>query len=145
MPNHDPLIALRTSLAEQLAALRDDASVEAVRPQGRRPALELEGRVPQRHIPAGTDAGRKGFGHTFRQAPEAQGTRREAQVLDRDAYEAFGEAGNAFDRKTAEQLVKTLFAVGNSVDPGEAFRRFRGRDPQPQALLREMGFADATP
>jgi peptidyl-dipeptidase Dcp len=32
-------------------------------------------------------------------------------------------------------------SVGNTVDPADAFRKFRGRDPKPDALLRKKGFA----
>jgi peptidyl-dipeptidase Dcp len=64
-----------------------------------------------------------------------------AEVLDHDAYEGFVEAGGPFDKKTAQRLLETVMSVGNTVDPGEAFRNFRGRDPSPDALLRHKGFA----
>jgi peptidyl-dipeptidase Dcp len=65
-----------------------------------------------------------------------------AQVLDRDAFEAFLEAGGAYDAAVAARLHDTIVSVGNSVDPAEAYRKFRGRDPQIGALLRSRGFAD---
>jgi peptidyl-dipeptidase Dcp len=41
----------------------------------------------------------------------------------------------------AKRLHDTINSVGNTVDPAEAFRNFRGRDPRPDALLRARGFA----
>ena len=67
-----------------------------------------------------------------------------AEVLDHDAYEAFVEAGSPYDKKTAERLVKTLFKVGNTVDPAEAYRAFRGRDPNVSALLKARGLDAAS-
>jgi peptidyl-dipeptidase Dcp len=37
-------------------------------------------------------------------------------------------------------MVANLFTVRNAVDPGEAYRAFRGRDATPDALLRDRGF-----
>lgn len=63
-----------------------------------------------------------------------------ADVLKHDAFEAFTEAGNPFDKKVATKLREKILAVGNSVDPAEAFRNYRGRDPKVDALLRAKGF-----
>ena len=51
-----------------------------------------------------------------------------AEVLERDAYEAFLEAGRISDRWVSTRLFDTVLSV---VDPAEAFRKFRGRDPKP--------------
>lgn len=67
-----------------------------------------------------------------------------AQVLDNDAYEAFIEAGNPYDKAVAKKLHDEVMSVGNTVDPAEAYRRFRGRDPRVEALLRERGFPVTT-
>jgi peptidyl-dipeptidase Dcp len=64
-----------------------------------------------------------------------------AEVLDHDAFEAFTEAGGPYDPQVAKRLHDTIMSVGNTVDPAEAFRNFRGRDPSPDALLRARGFA----
>ena len=64
-----------------------------------------------------------------------------AEVLERDAYEAFLEAGGPYDQAVAKRLHDTVMSVGDTVDPAEAFRRFRGRDPKPDALLRAKGFS----
>ena len=64
-----------------------------------------------------------------------------ADVLARDAFGAFIEAGDPFDPSTARRYLGTMLSVGNTIDPGEAFRRFRGRDPQTDALLKAEGLA----
>jgi glutamine synthetase adenylyltransferase/Zn-dependent oligopeptidase len=63
-----------------------------------------------------------------------------AEVLDHDAFEAFVEAGDPFDKTVAKRLHDAIMSVGNSVDPAEAYRNFRGRDPKIDALLRARGF-----
>ena len=66
-----------------------------------------------------------------------------AEVLSHDAFDAFVEAGDPFDAKVAQRYLETVLSVGNTVDPGAAFRHFRGRDPEVGALLRAEGFAPA--
>jgi len=64
-----------------------------------------------------------------------------ADVLSADAAEAFAEApGGYFDPELAQKLVTYLFALRNSMDPAEAYRAFRGRDAEIDALLRQRGF-----
>jgi peptidyl-dipeptidase Dcp len=62
-----------------------------------------------------------------------------AEVLDCDAFEAFVEAGDAFDAAVAQRLRDCIYASGNSIEPGEAFRRFRGRDPVVEPMLKDRG------
>jgi len=64
-----------------------------------------------------------------------------AEVLARDVFGAFDEAGDPLDEATAKRYLKTMLSVGNTVDPGEAFRRFRGRAPQIDALLKAEGLS----
>jgi peptidyl-dipeptidase Dcp len=67
-----------------------------------------------------------------------------ADVLAADASEAFTEApGGFYDAEVARKLVDYLFAVRNAMDPAEAYRAFRGRDAEIDALLRDRGFAPA--
>jgi peptidyl-dipeptidase Dcp len=66
-----------------------------------------------------------------------------AEVLDCDAFEAFKEAGDLFDAPTAASLRQHILASGNSVEPGAAFRAFRGRDPQIEPMLRGRGLLPA--
>jgi peptidyl-dipeptidase Dcp len=64
-----------------------------------------------------------------------------ADVLTADAAEAFQESpGGFYDKEVAAKLVKYLFAPRNSMDPAEAYRLFRGRDAQIEALMRDRGF-----
>jgi peptidyl-dipeptidase Dcp len=63
-----------------------------------------------------------------------------ADVLTADAAEAFAEApGGFYDRELAGKLVEHLFAPRNAVDPADAYRAFRGRDPKMEALMRDRG------
>ncbi len=64
-----------------------------------------------------------------------------ADTLTADAWEAFLEAGGPYDKEVARRLHDAVFAVGNTVDPAEAYRAFRGRDPGIDALMRKRGFA----
>ena len=83
------------------------------------------------------------FGHIFSSESYAAGYYGYmwADVLTADAAEAFAEApGGFYDRQLARKLVDHLFAVRNAVDPAEAYRAFRGRDPRMEALMRDRGF-----
>tara|TARA_B100001248_G_C27399698_1_gene469134 strand:+ start:14303 stop:16330 length:2028 start_codon:yes stop_codon:yes gene_type:complete len=61
-----------------------------------------------------------------------------AEVLDADAYEAFQERG-LFDLDTAKSFHDNILSRGGSEDPMELYKRFRGREPDPKALLRRQG------
>ena len=63
-----------------------------------------------------------------------------SDVLTADAYGAFTEAGGPYDKRVADRLRKSIFSVGNTVDPAEAYRSFRGRDPRVEALMKKRGF-----
>lgn len=63
-----------------------------------------------------------------------------ADTLSTDAFEAFTEAGGPYDPKVAARLHDDIFAIGNTRDPAEAYRTFRGRDPGIAALMRKRGF-----
>ncbi|MFL6375739.1 MAG: M3 family metallopeptidase, partial [Pyrinomonadaceae bacterium] len=63
-----------------------------------------------------------------------------SDVLKADAYTAFTEAGGPYDKDVAARLRKYVFTVGNTIDPAEGYRQFRGRDPQVRALMLEWGF-----
>ena len=64
-----------------------------------------------------------------------------ADVLTADASEAFEQApGGFYDQEMAAKLVEHLFAPRNTLDPAEAFRNFRGRDANIDALMRARGF-----
>lgn len=64
-----------------------------------------------------------------------------ADVLTADAAEAFAEAPDGFyDKEMADKLVKYLFAPRNAIDPAEAYKLFRGREANMEALMRDRGF-----
>ncbi|HET7793338.1 MAG TPA: M3 family metallopeptidase [Rhizobacter sp.] len=65
-----------------------------------------------------------------------------AEVLDADGYDAFTEAGNPFDASVAQRLQQFIYSSGNSREPREAYRAFRGRDPAVQPMLRERGLLE---
>ncbi|OQS06546.1 peptidyl-dipeptidase dcp [Thraustotheca clavata] len=58
-----------------------------------------------------------------------------AEVLDADAFDAILEASSIFGKKTAKRLVKYFYSAGNSIDPMDAYRKFRGRDPIIESML----------
>jgi peptidyl-dipeptidase Dcp len=63
-----------------------------------------------------------------------------SDALTADAAEAFEEANGYFDQAVAQRLRDSVFSVGDTIDPAESFRRFRGRDVDTDALLRKRGF-----
>jgi peptidyl-dipeptidase Dcp len=65
-----------------------------------------------------------------------------SEVLDADAFEAFEEKGDIFDPTTAKLLHDFVYAAGGARDPAEAYKAFRGRLPNADALLRKRGFAE---
>jgi peptidyl-dipeptidase Dcp len=67
-----------------------------------------------------------------------------AEVLEADGYAAFEEAGDPFDRATADRLLKSIYSVGNSIDPATAFKTFRGRDPSVEPMLEKRGLLETS-
>lgn len=63
-----------------------------------------------------------------------------SDVLTADAFGAFTEAGGPYDKTVAKRLKDTIFSIGNTIDPAEAYRNFRGRDPRVEALMKKRGF-----
>ena len=99
-------------------------------------ALDMPKELPMRHRTPH-------FGHVF--SGEGYATAYYgymwADVLTADAAEAFTESkGGFYDEDMANKLVKYLFAPRNAIDPAEAYRLFRGRDAQIEALMRDRGF-----
>ena len=66
-----------------------------------------------------------------------------AEVLEADGFDAFAEAGNAFDPETAALLLRHVYGAGNTQEPMAAFRAFRGRDPQVAPMLKKRGLLSA--
>jgi peptidyl-dipeptidase Dcp len=63
-----------------------------------------------------------------------------SDTLSADAWEAFTEAGGPYDKAVAKRLHDAVFSAGNTMDPADAYRAFRGRDPGIAALMRKRGF-----
>ncbi len=84
------------------------------------------------------------FGHLFNSDSYAAGyySYLWADTLSADAFEAFTEAGGAYDKSVAKKLREHVFSAGNTIDPAEGYRAFRGRDAQIDALMRRRGFGE---
>ncbi|HQN39063.1 MAG TPA: M3 family metallopeptidase, partial [Thermoanaerobaculia bacterium] len=63
-----------------------------------------------------------------------------ADTLTADAWEAFTAGAGPWDKQVAKRLREHVFSVGNTVDPAETYRAFRGRDAGIEALMRKRGF-----
>src|SRR6201995_3556738 len=68
-----------------------------------------------------------------------------AEVLDADGFDAFVEAGDPFDPAAPPRLPRFIFSSGNSIEPGEASRAFRGRAAGPEPMLRQRGLLESIP
>ena len=66
-----------------------------------------------------------------------------SEVMDADAFEAFEEAGSAFDRDRARALEANILSTGGSRDAAELYIAFRGRLPGVEALLKGRGLVAA--
>ena len=66
-----------------------------------------------------------------------------SDTLSADAWEAFLEGSGPYDKTVAKRLHDDIFSAGNTMDPADAYRAFRGRDPGIAALMRKRGFAGA--
>ena len=62
-----------------------------------------------------------------------------SDVLTADAFGAFTEGGGPFDKQVARRLSE-LLSLGNTIDPLDAYKAFRGREPRVDALMRKRGF-----
>jgi peptidyl-dipeptidase Dcp len=63
-----------------------------------------------------------------------------SETMDADTWAAFEEAGSPWHKPTADRFRSTLLSTGNETDRAEAYRAFRGRDPDVNALLKKRGF-----
>jgi peptidyl-dipeptidase Dcp len=66
-----------------------------------------------------------------------------SEVMDADAFDAFREAGDAFDPETARRLETSILAAGGSQEADALYRAFRGRMPGVEPMLRGRGLIDA--
>lgn len=64
-----------------------------------------------------------------------------SEVLDADGFAAFEEAGDIYDAETADRLYRYVLSAGDTREPDEAYRLFRGRMPSVDTLLEKRGLA----
>jgi len=96
--------------------------------------------IVMRHRPAH-------FGHLFSGGFYAAGyyVYLWAEVLDADAFAAFKESGDIFDKDVAANARKYIYSSGNTKAPDELFRQFRGRDPDINFMLEKKGLLEKVP
>ena len=81
------------------------------------------------------------FGHLFSSDAYSAGyySYLWSETMDADTWAAFEEAG-VWDKATADRFRTILLSTGNETDRKEAYRAFRGRDPDVNALFKRRGF-----
>jgi peptidyl-dipeptidase Dcp len=82
------------------------------------------------------------FGHLFSSDAYSAGyySYLWSETMDADTWAAFEETGSPWDKTVAGNFKKYLLSTGNETDRAEAYRQFRGRDPDVNALLKRRGF-----
>ncbi|MGB7069244.1 MAG: M3 family metallopeptidase [Pyrinomonadaceae bacterium] len=82
------------------------------------------------------------FGHAFSSDGYSAGyySYLWSDVLTADAFGAFVEGKGPYDKTVGASMRKNIFSVGNTIDPAAAYRKFRGRDPKVEALMKKRGF-----
>ena len=68
-----------------------------------------------------------------------------AEVLDKDAFAAFRESGDLFNKRIAERFRREILARGGSEDGMTMYRAFRGKDPDKRAMLLGRGLIEPEP
>ncbi|MBJ7319351.1 MAG: M3 family metallopeptidase [Brevundimonas sp.] len=63
-----------------------------------------------------------------------------SETMDADTWAYFEESGDVFNPDIAGRFKSIMLAPGNTTDRAEAYRAFRGRDPDVAALLKVRGF-----
>jgi peptidyl-dipeptidase Dcp len=123
------LVDMRLHLADPANIDPDKFESETLTSIGMPHEIVMRHRLPQ-------------FGHLFSSDSYSAGyySYLWSDVLTADAFEAFTEAGGPYDKKVAKRLYDQIFSVGNTIDPADAYRNFRGRDPNVDALMRKRGF-----
>ncbi len=82
------------------------------------------------------------FGHLFSSDAYSAGyySYLWSEVMDADTWKAFEEAGDVWSPVVSARMKEFILSNGNIVDRAEAYRLFRGRDPDVKALLEQRGF-----
>lgn len=68
-----------------------------------------------------------------------------SEAMDADGFDAFRETGDIFNQEVAARFRREVLQVGNTRDPAESYKAFRGRMPTADALLRNRGLAPEEP
>lgn len=127
---------LSSAIVDMKIHLAGDAKIDARQFEKETLAsLKMPSEIVMRHrLPA--------FGHIFSSDGYSAGYYSYcwSDVLSADAFSAFTEAGGPYDKAMAKKLYDHIFSVGGSVDEAVAYRNFRGRDPNSDALMNESGF-----
>lgn len=125
--------ALMDMLLHQVEDYENDFDVAAFEKQ-QLERLGMPQGVVMRHRPAH-------FAHIFASNMYAAGyyVYSWAEVLDADAFGAFQETGNIFDANVAKKAKQYIYSSGNTEAPDELFRKFRGRDPDINFMLKKKG------
>ncbi|MEE9432620.1 MAG: M3 family metallopeptidase [Sphingorhabdus sp.] len=63
-----------------------------------------------------------------------------SETMDADTWAAFDEAGSPWDKATADKFRAMLLSTGNETDRLDAYRAFRGRDPDVRFIMKKRGF-----
>ena len=86
------------------------------------------------------------FGHVFSSDGYSAGyySYLWSDTITADAFEAFTEKRGPYDKSVATRMIRHIFSVGNTIDPAEGYRKFRGRDPKIEALMKKRGFPVST-
>lgn len=123
------LVDMKLHLAGNQKIVADKFERETLAQLGMPKEIVMRHRTPQ-------------FGHVFSSDGYSAGyySYLWSDVITADAFGAFTEGKGAYDKAIAARLVKYIFSVGNTIDPADAYRNFRGRDPQVSALMKKRGF-----
>lgn len=123
------LIDMKLHLAADSVIDADRFEKETLQALGMPKEIVMRHRTPQ-------------FGHIFSDDGYSAGyySYMWSDVISADAYEAFTEADGPYDPIVAKRLYDFVFSVGGTMDEAEAYRKFRGKDPDRSALMRTRGF-----
>ena len=122
------LIDMRLHLAEVPTTDPDKFEKETLESLGMPKEIVMRHRTPQ-------------FGHIFSSDQYSAGyySYLWADVLTADAYQAFIEGKGPYDESVAKSLTDNVFSVGNTIDPADGYKQFRGREPKTEALMKKRG------
>ena len=122
------LIDMKLHLAEVPTTDPDKFEKETLESLGMPKEIVMRHRTPQ-------------FGHIFSSDQYSAGyySYLWADVLTADAYQAFVEGEGPYDESVAKRLTDNVFSVGNTIDPADGYKQFRGREPKTEALMKKRG------